>query len=473
MLKAFNKMFIETLKLNPDTWLYILLAVVAVAFAVSLVLGLLTGEFKRIKSLMKSVASKPDTAVAYMKQMPVGVKKNYKRARTIQVGGVSPSDFLSQEDCVESPYRCSLISKVWLVTFVATVISAAIAFVVAPLAVQAVQAMVVSGKLDASKVDDAVLMNAPYLMPTVVLIVGGLLTLIGGIIGRAAHSGAVKAYDAFLPALDGKQQQQRQAAMSTPQATQNFAFDRQPEPQPVNANAAYAAAQSAEVYEAAEPVVEPVYQEEPVSEQPVNMGGYEPIVEEPAASPVVEPVVEPVVMAEPQESEEEQRQRAREEAIARMRQEQEMQAQAAAQAAAQAQAQAAAQAAAQAQAQAAAQAAAQAQAQAAAQAAAQAQAAAAAQAAAQAQAAAAAQAAAQAQAAQAQAAPTGSSSADDVIARIEQIDREGAPRETMREVATLLQKERVKPENKTPEQQKKLNEALSKLLKAMSAASRK
>ncbi|MCX4314328.1 MAG: hypothetical protein OSJ83_10825, partial [Clostridia bacterium] len=71
------------------------------------------------------------------------------------------------------------------------------------------------------------------------------------------------------------------------------------------------------------------------------------------------------------------------------------------------------------------------------------------------------------------AASTGSTTVDDVIARIEQIDREGAPRETMREVAALLQKERAKPENKNPEQQKKLNDALSKLLKAMSAASRK
>lgn len=62
---------------------------------------------------------------------------------------------------------------------------------------------------------------------------------------------------------------------------------------------------------------------------------------------------------------------------------------------------------------------------------------------------------------------------DDVIAQIEKIDRDGAPRETMREVAQLLQRERNKPENKTPEQQRRLNEALSKLLKAMSAASRK
>ena len=62
---------------------------------------------------------------------------------------------------------------------------------------------------------------------------------------------------------------------------------------------------------------------------------------------------------------------------------------------------------------------------------------------------------------------------EDVIARIDRIDAEGASLASMKEVAMLLQKERVKPENKAPEQQKKLNEALSKLLKAMSAAQKK
>ena len=132
-----------------------------------------------------------------------------------------------------------------------------------------------------------------------------------------------------------------------------------------------------------------------------------------------EPIAaEPVIAAEPQESEEELRRRAREEALAQ----------------------------------------------------AKAQQAAAQQAAIQQQAAQQAQAQAQAQAAQQQAQPAAPSSADDVIAQIEKINREGAPRETMREVATLLQKERAKPENKTPEQQRKLNEALSKLLKAMAAS---
>lgn len=57
---------------------------------------------------------------------------------------------------------------------------------------------------------------------------------------------------------------------------------------------------------------------------------------------------------------------------------------------------------------------------------------------------------------------------EDVVARIDRISREGAPVSVMREVALLLQQERAKPENKTPEQQRRLNEALSKLLKAMS-----
>lgn len=64
-------------------------------------------------------------------------------------------------------------------------------------------------------------------------------------------------------------------------------------------------------------------------------------------------------------------------------------------------------------------------------------------------------------------------SAEDVIAQIEKIDRDGATLPVMREVAMLLRKERAKPENQTPEQQKKLNEALAKLLRAMSAANKK
>ena len=160
------------------------------------------------------------------------------------------------------------------------------------------------------------------------------------------------------------------------------------------------------------------------------------------AEPVTETVAEAetVVMAEPVEDEAAQKARARAEAMAAARAEQ-----AAAQAAAAQAAQAAAQKAAE---------------QAAAQAAAHATAA-------QAQPA-------QSNPAPAQAAPSAAtSSADEVIARIETIKREGAPITAMKEVALALQKERAKPENKTPEMQRKLNEALAALLKAMSSANKK
>lgn len=160
------------------------------------------------------------------------------------------------------------------------------------------------------------------------------------------------------------------------------------------------------------------------------------------AEPVTETVAEAetVVMAEPVEDEAAQKARARAEAMAAARAEQ-----AAAQAAAAQAAQAAAQKAA---------------AQAAAQAAAHATAA-------------------QAQPVHSNPAPAqaatsaATSSADEVIARIETIKRDGAPITAMKEVALALQKERAKPENKTPEMQRKLNEALAALLKAMSSANKK
>lgn len=402
MLKTLNELFVKTLKLSPEIWLYILIAVVGVAFLITLLTGLLSGEFKKVKSLMKRAAANPKTTVAIMQKMPVGIKKQYKRAR---LGGMEPSMLVTEDMCVETPYKRSVLSKLWIVTFVATVVCAAIGYVVAPLALQT---------LKDTELKEAFNINALYLLPVTVLLIGGLLTFIGAIVSRCAHGGAVKAYAKFVAAIDGgdggAQHNDREQA-AAPQAPV-FAADGD---------------DHAVVFEAPEET-----QAEPVEnvQNDYFADGFG------SNDAVAEPVAEPVAAVVPEESDEEIRRRAREEALMRARAEQEEQLRAAAEAKAAAEAQA------QAQAQAEARARAEAQAQRAAQ-------------------------------AQAQAQPAGSSSADDIIARIEQIDREGAPRETMREVATLLQKERAKPENKTPEQQKKLNEALSKLLKAMTAASRK
>ena len=454
MLEQLNKLFTETVKLSQDLWLYILLAVVGVTFLIALIVGLAAGEFNKTKSLMKRVVAQPSSAVACMKQMPPVVKKEYKRAR---MANVEPSAFVTEADCVDRPYARSLVSKIWLVTLIATIVCAAIGFFVAPLAAQSALAAEAEngsepaievlaegdeeGTGDASgeeggeqgggetvkPLDPLVLANATFIMPMVILAVGGLLTLIGGIVGVGARSGAHGIYAKFAVALDGSAPGAQQEAQPQQNA---YGGDNGQGAQQVYAEAQPMYAEPQEAYAEAQPMYgEP--QQAYAEAQPMygEPQGYaeQPVYEEPQQQPVFATPVQDMN----QPSEEEMRKRARDEAIARARAEQE--AQQAAQAAARQQA------------------------------AAQQQAAQAA----------AAQAAARQQAPQTAAQSAGSSSADEVIARIEQIDREGAPRETMREVAALLQKERQKPENKTPEQQKKLNEALSKLLKAMSAASRK
>ncbi len=352
-------------KLSSEYWMYVFIAVVAVAFLISLIAGLVAGDFAKIKSNMKGASGKSANVIAYMKKMPATIKGLYKTAR---LANVKPSSLVTEDVCVDKPYNRSLLSKVWLVTFVATVICGGCASLLSSIACP------------------------------LVLIIGGLLTLIGGIIGRAAHSGAVKTYNKFAPLMDGDQP-------AAPQAQQAYA--QQPQAQGQAVHEAQATYEEARTYEAQTYEAQATYAEQPTyGAQPYN----DSFDDEP-----------PVVMQQPQESDEEIRKRAREEAMAQARAQQ-AQAQSQAQAQAQARAQAA-------------------------------------------------QPKAQPQHTAAQ--PTGSSSADEVIARIEAISRDGAPRETMREVATMLQKERAKPENKTPEQQKRLNEALSKLLKAMSAATKK
>lgn len=402
MLETLNKLFLETIKLAPEMWAYVLLGVIGLTFFITLIVGLASGEFNKVKSLMKRAIADPSKAVAVMQQMPVPIKKQYKHAR---LSNIEPSALVTENDCVTAPYRAAVISKLWIVTFVATVICIAIAVFVVPLAVQAqVLADLGGGEVETEAMEAAAdvlaLSNAVYIIPLLVAIAGGLFTFIGALIGHGALGGGKKVYAKFVDAIDGKsagapvQQPQQQAFAAQQEPIVDYAATA--EPQPVYAESQYDAV-----------AAEPMY-ESKVEDQPVIM--------------------------EDQPSEEELHRRA-EEALARRRaMEAEQQAQAAATARAQAaeQAQAAARAA-------------------------------------------------QAKTQvppkpqpQPQAAPQGGSSTiNEVIARIEQIDREGAPRETMREVAALLQSERQKPENKTPEQQKRLNEALSKLLKAMSAASRK
>lgn len=365
-----SKLFTETIKLSPDMWAIVALAIVAVAFIVALVMGLLTGNYKKIKSLMRAIGANPSAAVAKMKQMPQSIKALYKSAR---VGNIKPSTLLTEQVCVEAPYKNSLVSKTWLVTFVATIVGGALAAAALPF-------------VPPPEGAETSIAGIQILGGTVALVVllGGLLTLVGAILGRMSRSAGEKAYCKFAAAIDGE------VGADNAVATQS---------------AAYAAEGSAGYVEQAQQdqidyVEQPAYVE--------AQGGYV------NAQNDNQVYAEPVVVQNDKESEADARRKAKEEAVAKIRAQQEEQARARQ-----------------------------------------------------------AQTAAQQPQPQAAAKPQGgSSSADAVIAQIEKIEREGATREVMRDVATLLQKERAKPENKTPEQQKRLNDALSKLLKAMSAAAK-
>ena len=401
MLDILKKLFSEQIALSSDLWAAVLIIVTVAAFAVPLLLGLLTGSFKSIKSLMGGAVRNPSAALDKIKKMPSSVKTLYKNAR---IANIKPSSIVTEDVCVERPYRRSLLSKVWLITLVATLVCSSLAATVIPVA-----KFPEGAELLVSSAEGA------FYAGTVILLLGGLLTLVGGIIGMVAHGSAIKTYEKFALLIDGdtqaaapqqtaqQPQQAAQPSYAQQQAQQAYA---EPEAQPVYAEAtaeATAEAYTAEPYNA-EPYNAEQYNAEPVQDdfgdgqpyaQPVqddfestnepyaqprqdDFGGGQtyarPVRDD--FGPTNEPVTPPS-QPEPQPQPQPQ--------------------------------------------------------------------------------------------AQQQAAPsTGSASVDEVIAKIDQIDREGGTREAMREVAAQLQKERAKPENRTPELQRKLNEALSKLLKAMS-----
>ena len=127
MLDFLSKLFTEQLKLSADTWLMLLMAVIIIAFAVALIAGLVGGAFNKIKGNMKRAVQKPNTVVVQMKSMPASVKNLYKTAR---VSNAKPSAFVTQQVCVDEPFKHSIASKIWLVTLIATLICAPIAALV-------------------------------------------------------------------------------------------------------------------------------------------------------------------------------------------------------------------------------------------------------------------------------------------------------------------------------------------------------
>ena len=410
-------------KLGADMWAYCLIGVIGVVFVVGLVLTFVGGDFNRFKKCAKKFLKTPvaKNATETAKNMPVKIRKLYKRAK---MTGEKPSDVINFDACISSTYASSFASRFTITMIYASLTVTAIALGV-------------------------FMLNGSLAGLPIVAIVGGLLSLIAGIVATVNYNGAVKTYNKYIDALDklskggnydgAAEANAGRAFAATAGAAQEVVSDEVP---------VYSASESEPIVE--EAVVTDTVVSEPVyAESEPQSASYDTTFEKSNKLDIEveeEPEGEQPVFAEsaaPKNNDlneiEEEIRREKEEAERAERERQRAEARAAAIERARA---------------------------------------------------------AQANAAQsvvtppppvqpqttdsvvtppppqAQSAASGSS-ADDVIARIEQINRDGAPLATMKEVALLLQQERAKPENKTPEQQRKLNEALSSLLKAMSSATRK
>ena len=415
-------------KLSPDMWTYCFLGILGVVFVAGLVLMLVGGDENRFKKCAKTFLKTPvaKNATETAKNMPVKIRKLYKRAK---MTGEKPSDVINFDACVTSTHAASFASKFTTAMLFASLIVTALSFGVC---------MIVGG----------------FAGLVLVAAAGGLLTFVAGIISTVSYNGAVKIYNKYVDALDKLSKGGNYdgavtdgAAAKQQFAARNVSMESEAVTDDVPVFAATAEETVVEEAVVAEPVAaEPVFAEN-VSQSASYDATFErsnkldvEIEEEPAAAePVFEQPAAPVnndlneieeeIRREKEEKEREERERQRAEAraaaIERAR---------AAQAASAAQTVVTPPPA--------------------------------------------------AEPAQTVVTPppaadrpapaaSGTSSADDVIARIQQINRDGAPLATMKEVALLLQQERAKPENKTPEQQRKLNEALSSLLKSMSSATRK
>lgn len=414
-------------KLNGMVLLAAALGIVAAVFIVGLIVSL-GGELHAFKAAAKKTIKEPTLAVANKcaKELPVRARKQYKALK--QAGG-KPDDFLTVDTCVHAPFAASAAAH-----FPGAVMAAGIfAVLLSFFAVGYVKPdkLIVIGEESIA--------NYGMVIPALVTVGAMIFRLAAGLISSAILRGGVKTYEKYTAALGkalgGAHESTEQRAEPTTtdipfadDTVHTAAFgDTFDAPDHISVELA----DEPETYTTTEPVQEEIVMEpvtsdsivqEPIMQEPILE---DPVVQEPIMrEPVQEPVMQDtVVTSAPHESEQEQRARARAEAMARMREEQ----MAAQQQAAQQQT------------------AAQQQAQ---------------------------QAAAQ-QTAQPEQSAADGSSADAVIARIDAITREGASLATMKEVALQLQKERAKPENKTPERQRKLNEALAALLKAMSSATRK
>ncbi len=417
-------------KLRIDIMLFACIGILLVAFIVGVAVSVMSGDHNKFKKVATQALKNPDMANfnATVKQMPVKVKKQYK---AFKKSGAKAGDVITIDACVYGPYSVSGASRFGNVMSMFAIVLPILAFA--------------WGNMLAFVGGNKATIEGAYAITAVVAVLGIIFRLLAGVIAGKSLNSAIKVYNKYIDALEDASGHSATVDHDVPHHDapvyeNNATFEPHETEEPVIENGEPPVFEP--VMDDEPPVFEPVMDDEPIvtaePEQPAQDYNFN----EPTRLDVELADEEPIVTAPPAEDAAAEKARARAEAMAAMKAEQQrIQLEAEAKQKAEADAKAKLEA----------------------------------EAKARAEARAKAEAELRARTAQAQTAQTagGSSSADDVIARIEQINREGAPLATMKEVALALQQERAKPENKTPEQQRKLNEALASLLKAMSSANKR
>ena len=400
---------------SGDIWIYAALCVIVLVFLIFLILGLLTGEQKKFKSAAKIFLSDPNEKTAFMsaKKMPMKVRKQFKQAK---MTGLKYSDCISYDACVSEPYQKSLISKFVISTVLATVFSFFLVFSLMFLFIFSIPIPVGIHI---------------YVGPVLVLVLGFLLIIIAAIIAMLVKKGLNKIYEKYIDELDKlsasnlempmeesqeyvapiKKQKKQKPQREEPQdiQTRGFGFSG-----PLTHQDTFNSPTSLDIEIDSVGVMEDNKGARFVEAEPVFSIDSQPEV---VATPPPPPKVPNNNIVDERAAVDAEVKKAVEEAERARK--------------------------------------------------------------------------------MAETKPgtitrtetttttfetviatpppsqSSSQSADDIIQKIEKISKEGAPLASMKEVAMLLQQERAKPENKSPEQQQKLNAALSMLLKAMSTAGKK
>ncbi|MCL2256295.1 MAG: hypothetical protein FWC11_05505 [Firmicutes bacterium] len=401
--------------LSGTIWVFIALGIVAVVFIIFLILGLLTGEQKKIKSAAKIFLRNPHEKTAFMsaKEMPIKVRKQFKSAK---MSGAKYSDVITYDACVTEPYQKSIISKIVVATILATVFSLVLIFAAL-----------------------LVVRPYPYDVSTaagllVVLALGFVFIIIAAIIAVLSKKGLNKTYENYVETLDKLASGELVSSSNEPVFESSAEPIREETPDihsfppsgPMKNQDTFNSPTSLDIELDSVGIMEDspksrFVEPQPMFSQDSQPGQFTPnepvIIQQRTTTTHTAP---PPVMPTNNIADE----RAAVDAEVR-------------------------------------------------------------------------KAVAEAERARKAAsagtttrtetttmtietvhnapnnANQGKNSADDIIQRIDKISKEGAPLATMKEVAMLLQQERAKPENKSPEQQQKLNASLSTLLKAMSSAGKK